>query len=91
MASCFGFIGFFVFFFFVSLSQAQSGESHFELYKLPAEYVRDSAVCNDGSPGAFYFSPSPSQPTRWIIHLQVFFILKKKKREYPEREHLKRE
>lgn len=41
---------------------------------VPITWVRDAiarkAVCNDGSPSGYYFAPTTSGSTVWIIHLQ---------------------
>jgi len=32
--------------------------------------VDEYAVCNDGSPGAYYYAPSPSGSNQWLIYLE---------------------
>jgi hypothetical protein len=32
--------------------------------------IERQALCNDGSPAIYYFRPSPSNRTEWVIHLQ---------------------
>jgi hypothetical protein len=59
---------------FFSLTSAQLGRDRgqAEIVK-PAERDVDrwgDAVCNDGTPFAFLVSPSPSQSSDWVIHLQ---------------------
>eukprot|EP01104_Vermistella_antarctica_P010940 TRINITY_DN2976_c0_g1_i1.p1 TRINITY_DN2976_c0_g1~~TRINITY_DN2976_c0_g1_i1.p1 ORF type:complete len:479 (+),score=57.30 TRINITY_DN2976_c0_g1_i1:199-1437(+) len=61
-----------------SIRENNSESSHVLLYQNTSKLIKldtttfPDAVCNDGSPGAFYFRPG-SNSSRWIIHLQGGF------------------
>ena len=46
-----------------------------QLYTLEA--IDELAVCNDGSPGGYYFSASTTGSDLWVVYLQVCYFIRK--------------
>jgi len=56
-----------------SAAAAVAGARTFTLVKMSDKATSMGAICLDGTPGAFYISPSPSEhqhKKEWVIHLQ---------------------